>query len=123
MSIYDPKNKLKLNVYLFSGQVELDSTFALNPEAPPDEEADPCPDSPPPPTPTCAKINKTTKVSVTLPPWQETAAKGPTPNLLGNRQISSAEHACAWVRGVETEVLEKRRKVLFGLSHCDSEKC
>lgn len=62
--------KLKLSVYLLSGQVELDNAFALNPEAPPDEEAEPCPESPPTPTPTCAKVNKTTKVSVT-----ETTAK------------------------------------------------
>lgn len=110
MSIYDPRNKLKLNVCLLSGQVELDRTFALNPEAPPDEEADPCPESPPPPTPTCAKINKTTKVSVTLPPWQETAAKDQTPNLLGNRQFHLLSTP---VHGVETEVLKKKKQSLI----------
>ncbi|XP_075871197.1 kinesin-like protein KIF2A [Nelusetta ayraudi] len=63
-------------------EVELDSTFALNPEAPPDEEADPCPDSPPPPTPTCAKINKTTKNRRTMAPSKSDTPskdnKGPT---------------------------------------------
>lgn len=58
-----------------SGQVELDSTFPLNPEGTPDEEIEPCPESPPPPTPTCAKINKTTKVTITFPTCQERSAK------------------------------------------------
>lgn len=74
-SVFHPKNKRKLNVSLLSGQVELDNAFQLNPEAPPDEEVETCPESPPPPTPTCAKINKTSKVSVTFPHCQETIAR------------------------------------------------
>lgn len=40
----------------------MDSTFALNPDLAADEEIVPCPESPPPPTATCVKNNKISKV-------------------------------------------------------------
>lgn len=50
----------------FSRQIDLESIFALNPDVAPDEEISPSPETPPPPTPTCVKINKIAKVRITL---------------------------------------------------------
>lgn len=41
----------------------MESIFALNPDVAPDEEIAPSPETPPPPTPTCVKVNKIAKVS------------------------------------------------------------
>lgn len=53
----------------------MESIFALNPDVAPDEEISPSPETPPPPTPTCVKINKIAKVNVTLPTYVATAVK------------------------------------------------
>uniref|UniRef100_A0AAX7VX61 Kinesin-like protein n=1 Tax=Astatotilapia calliptera TaxID=8154 RepID=A0AAX7VX61_ASTCA len=39
-------------------EIDLESIFALNPDVAPDEEIAPSPETPPPPTPTCVKVNK-----------------------------------------------------------------
>lgn len=57
-----------------SGQIDLESIFALNPDVAPDEEIAPSPETPPPPTPTCVKINKIAKVSTGTPPHLATTA-------------------------------------------------
>uniref|UniRef100_A0A669C2A2 Kinesin-like protein n=1 Tax=Oreochromis niloticus TaxID=8128 RepID=A0A669C2A2_ORENI len=44
-------------------EIDLESIFALNPDVAPDEEIAPSPETPPPPTPTCVKVNKIAKVS------------------------------------------------------------
>lgn len=61
--LFEPQNKDSLvgNLY-FSKQIDLESIFALNPDVAPDEEISPSPETPPPPTPTCVKINKIAKV-------------------------------------------------------------
>lgn len=48
-------------------QIDLESIFALNPDVAPDEEIAPSPETPPPPTPTCVKVNKIAKVSISVP--------------------------------------------------------
>uniref|UniRef100_A0A8C4IKW4 Kinesin motor domain-containing protein n=1 Tax=Dicentrarchus labrax TaxID=13489 RepID=A0A8C4IKW4_DICLA len=53
-------------------EIDLESIFALNPDVAPDEEIAPSPETPPPPTPTCVKVNKIAKVSV-LPSVETTA--------------------------------------------------
>lgn len=45
----------------------MESIFALNPDVAPDEEIAPSPETPPPPTPTCVKVNKIAKVSNNMP--------------------------------------------------------
>uniref|UniRef100_A0A8D3ADD5 Kinesin-like protein n=1 Tax=Scophthalmus maximus TaxID=52904 RepID=A0A8D3ADD5_SCOMX len=47
-------------------EIDLESIFALNPDVAPDEEIAPSPETPPPPTPTCVKVNKIAKVSSTV---------------------------------------------------------
>lgn len=49
-----------------SGQIDLESIFALNPDVAPDEEIAPSPETPPPPTPTSVKVNKIAKVSISV---------------------------------------------------------
>uniref|UniRef100_A0A8D0ABU1 Kinesin-like protein n=1 Tax=Sander lucioperca TaxID=283035 RepID=A0A8D0ABU1_SANLU len=44
-------------------EIDLESIFALNPDVAPDEEIAPSPETPPPPTPTCVKVNKIAKVN------------------------------------------------------------
>uniref|UniRef100_A0A671UUP1 Kinesin-like protein n=1 Tax=Sparus aurata TaxID=8175 RepID=A0A671UUP1_SPAAU len=47
-------------------EIDLESIFALNPDVAPDEEIAPSPETPPPPTPTCVKVNKIAKVSASM---------------------------------------------------------
>ncbi|XP_019956612.1 kinesin-like protein KIF2A isoform X2 [Paralichthys olivaceus] len=49
-------------------EIDLESIFALNPDVAPDEEIAPSPETPPPPTPTCVKINKIAKNRRTIAP-------------------------------------------------------
>ncbi|XP_075871194.1 kinesin-like protein KIF2A isoform X2 [Nelusetta ayraudi] len=49
-------------------EIDLESIFALNPDVAPDEEISPSPETPPPPTPTCVKINKIAKNRRTIAP-------------------------------------------------------
>lgn len=49
-------------------QIDLESIFALNPDVAPDEEIAPSPETPPPPTPTCVKVNKIAKASTSMAP-------------------------------------------------------
>ncbi|XP_068559768.1 kinesin-like protein KIF2A isoform X4 [Cebidichthys violaceus] len=49
-------------------EIDLESIFALNPDVAPDEEIAPSPESPPPPTPTCVKVNKIAKNRRTIAP-------------------------------------------------------
>lgn len=42
-------------------QIDLESIFSLNPDLAPDEDIEPSPETPPPPTPS-AKVNKIVKV-------------------------------------------------------------
>uniref|UniRef100_A0A3Q0T5W4 Kinesin-like protein n=1 Tax=Amphilophus citrinellus TaxID=61819 RepID=A0A3Q0T5W4_AMPCI len=51
-------------------EIDLESIFALNPDVAPDEEIAPSPETPPPPTPTCVKVNKIAKVSAAMSPYQ-----------------------------------------------------
>lgn len=46
----------------FLKQIDLESIFSLNPDLVPDEEIEPSPETPPPPT-SSAKVNKIVKVS------------------------------------------------------------
>lgn len=55
-----------------SGQIDLESIFALNPDVAPDEEIAPSPETPPPPTPTCVKVNRIAKVITNLLTYIET---------------------------------------------------
>lgn len=48
----------------FEKQIDLESIFSLNPDLVPDEEIEPSPETPPPPT-SSAKVNKIVKVSDT----------------------------------------------------------
>lgn len=50
----------------------MESIFALNPDVAPDEEIAPSPETPPPPTPTCVKVNKIAKVSTSTLPYLTT---------------------------------------------------
>uniref|UniRef100_A0A7N8YGI3 Kinesin-like protein n=1 Tax=Mastacembelus armatus TaxID=205130 RepID=A0A7N8YGI3_9TELE len=52
-------------------EIDLESIFALNPDVAPDEEISPSPETPPPPTPACVKINKIAKVSVGVLPYRD----------------------------------------------------
>ncbi|XP_068617126.1 kinesin-like protein KIF2A [Brachionichthys hirsutus] len=57
-------------------EIDLETTFALNPDVAPDEEIDPSPETPPPPTPTCVKVNKITKNRRTIAaPKNDTPAR------------------------------------------------
>lgn len=47
--------------YIFFTQIDLESIFSLNPDLAPDEDIEPSPETPPPPTPS-AKVNKIVKV-------------------------------------------------------------
>ncbi|XP_032371585.1 kinesin-like protein KIF2A isoform X3 [Etheostoma spectabile] len=49
-------------------EIDLESIFALNPDVAPDEEIAPSPETPPPPTPTCVKVNKIAKNRRTIAP-------------------------------------------------------
>ncbi|XP_029295228.1 kinesin-like protein KIF2A isoform X2 [Cottoperca gobio] len=49
-------------------EIDLESIFALNPDVAPDEELAPSPETPPPPTPTCVKVNKIAKNRRTIAP-------------------------------------------------------
>ncbi|XP_062238097.1 kinesin-like protein KIF2A isoform X1 [Platichthys flesus] len=49
-------------------EIDLESIFALNTDVAPDEEIAPSPETPPPPTPTCLKINKIAKNRRTIAP-------------------------------------------------------
>lgn len=63
--LLDPHHKYLFVVHLFFPmQIDLESIFALNPDVAPDEEISPSPETPPPPTPTCVKINKIAKVCI-----------------------------------------------------------
>ncbi|KAG8456575.1 hypothetical protein GDO86_002381 [Hymenochirus boettgeri] len=56
-------------------EIDLESIFSLNPDLAPDEEIDPGPEMPPPPTPT-SKVNKIVKNRRTVaPPKNETPAR------------------------------------------------
>ncbi|XP_028268955.1 kinesin-like protein KIF2A isoform X2 [Parambassis ranga] len=62
-------------------EIDLESIFALNPDVAPDEEIAPSPETPPPPTPACVKVNKIAKNRRTIAP-----AKNDTPSR-DNRAI------------------------------------
>ncbi|XP_033978316.1 kinesin-like protein KIF2A isoform X1 [Trematomus bernacchii] len=49
-------------------EIDLESVFALNPDVAPDEEIAQSPETPPPPTPTCVKVNKIAKNRRTIAP-------------------------------------------------------
>ncbi|XP_041792509.1 kinesin-like protein KIF2A isoform X1 [Chelmon rostratus] len=49
-------------------EIDLESIFALNPDVAPDEEIAPSPETPPPPTPACVKVNKIAKNRRTIAP-------------------------------------------------------
>ncbi|XP_028433472.1 kinesin-like protein KIF2A isoform X1 [Perca flavescens] len=54
-------------------EIDLESIFALNPDVAPDEEIAPSPETPPPPTPTCVKVNKIAKNRRTIAPTKNDA--------------------------------------------------
>ncbi|KAM3610361.1 uncharacterized protein V6R79_002958 [Siganus canaliculatus] len=57
-------------------EIDLESIFALNPDVAPDEEIAPSPETPPPPTPTCVKVNKIAKNRRTIaPPKTDTPSR------------------------------------------------
>ncbi|CAI5650530.1 unnamed protein product [Oreochromis niloticus] len=57
-------------------EIDLESIFALNPDVAPDEEIAPSPETPPPPTPTCVKVNKIAKNRRTIaPPKNDTPSR------------------------------------------------
>ncbi|KAK5910116.1 hypothetical protein CesoFtcFv8_003984 [Champsocephalus esox] len=49
-------------------EIDLESVFALNPDVAPEEEIAQSPETPPPPTPTCVKVNKIAKNRRTIAP-------------------------------------------------------
>lgn len=55
-------SKYAQNGMWFLKQIDLESIFSLNPDLVPDEEIEPSPETPPPPT-SSAKVNKIVKVS------------------------------------------------------------
>ncbi|KAM7416444.1 hypothetical protein PAMA_018483 [Pampus argenteus] len=63
-------------------EIDLESIFALNPDVAPDEEIAPSPETPPPPTPTCVKVNKIAKNRRTIAP-----TKNDNPSRDNNRVI------------------------------------
>uniref|UniRef100_A0A1A8SKX1 Kinesin-like protein n=1 Tax=Nothobranchius rachovii TaxID=451742 RepID=A0A1A8SKX1_9TELE len=57
-------------------EIDLESIFTLNPDVAPDEEIAPSPETLPPPTPTCVKVNKIAKSRRTIAPSKsETPSK------------------------------------------------
>ncbi|KAM6944852.1 kinesin-like protein KIF2A isoform 2-T2 [Lycodopsis pacificus] len=54
-------------------EIDLESIFALNTDVAPDEEIAPSPETPPPPTPTCVKVNKIAKNRRTIAPTKNDA--------------------------------------------------
>ncbi|XP_075955252.1 kinesin-like protein KIF2A isoform X2 [Anarhichas minor] len=54
-------------------EIDLESIFALNTDVAPDEEIAPSPETPPPPTPTCVKVNKIAKNRRTIAPTKNEA--------------------------------------------------
>ncbi|KAF7200127.1 kinesin-like protein KIF2A isoform X2 [Nothobranchius furzeri] len=57
-------------------EIDLESIFTLNPDVAPDEEIAPSPETLPPPTPTCVKVNKIAKNRRTIAPSKsETPSK------------------------------------------------
>lgn len=52
-------------IFLYSfKQIDLESTFSLNPDLAPDDDTEPSPETPPPPIP-LAKVNRIVKVGST----------------------------------------------------------
>ncbi|XP_033946784.1 LOW QUALITY PROTEIN: kinesin-like protein KIF2A [Pseudochaenichthys georgianus] len=49
-------------------EIDLESVFSLNPDVAPEEEISQSPETPPPPTPTCVKVNKIAKNRRTIAP-------------------------------------------------------
>uniref|UniRef100_A0A8C3AW58 Kinesin family member 2a n=1 Tax=Cyclopterus lumpus TaxID=8103 RepID=A0A8C3AW58_CYCLU len=60
-------------------EIDLESIFALNPDVAPDEEIAPSPETPPPPTPTCVKVNKIAKLCGCVFSVIPTRARQPQP--------------------------------------------
>uniref|UniRef100_A0A8B9NLQ0 Kinesin-like protein n=1 Tax=Accipiter nisus TaxID=211598 RepID=A0A8B9NLQ0_9AVES len=69
--------------YIFFTQIDLESIFSLNPDLAPDEDIEPSPETPPPPTPS-AKVNKIVKSRRTV-----ASVKNDTP-ARDNRVVGSA---------------------------------
>uniref|UniRef100_A0A7N8WY85 Kinesin-like protein n=1 Tax=Mastacembelus armatus TaxID=205130 RepID=A0A7N8WY85_9TELE len=63
-------------------EIDLESIFALNPDVAPDEEISPSPETPPPPTPACVKINKIAKNRRTIAPTKNDALSRDNRGLL-----------------------------------------
>ncbi|KAL3063118.1 hypothetical protein OYC64_002825 [Pagothenia borchgrevinki] len=96
-------------------EIDLESVFALNPDVAPDEEIAQSPETPPPPTPTCVKVNKIAKNRRTIapikndtpsrdnrviptrarqpPPPQPEPAPPPPPSLQQPTQLTQAQTA------------------------------
>uniref|UniRef100_A0A4W6GAC9 Kinesin-like protein n=1 Tax=Lates calcarifer TaxID=8187 RepID=A0A4W6GAC9_LATCA len=89
-------------------EIDLESIFALNPDVAPDEEIAPSPETPPPPTPTCVKVNKIAKVSTSVLPYLATTAArnhGVTVSLV----LMAARRKSNCVKEVE-KLQEKRER-------------
>uniref|UniRef100_A0A671UT65 Kinesin-like protein n=1 Tax=Sparus aurata TaxID=8175 RepID=A0A671UT65_SPAAU len=83
-------------------EIDLESIFALNPDVAPDEEIAPSPETPPPPTPTCVKVNKIAKVSASMsgndlaptrarPPQPQQPEPAPPPPSQQPAQLTQAQ--------------------------------
>uniref|UniRef100_I3K856 Kinesin-like protein n=1 Tax=Oreochromis niloticus TaxID=8128 RepID=I3K856_ORENI len=84
-------------------EIDLESIFALNPDVAPDEEIAPSPETPPPPTPTCVKVNKIAKNRRTIAP-----PKNDTPSR-DNRGLRNSRRKSNCVKEVE-KLQEKRER-------------
>ncbi|XP_032885901.1 kinesin-like protein KIF2A isoform X1 [Amblyraja radiata] len=75
-------------------EIDLESVFALNPDLAPDEEIEPSPETPPPPTPTI-KTNKIAKNRRTVAAKNETPAKDNRVASTRSRPSQLPEHSSA----------------------------
>ncbi|XP_018097021.1 kinesin heavy chain member 2A S homeolog isoform X4 [Xenopus laevis] len=72
-------------------EIDLESIFSLNPDLAPDEEIDPGPEIPPPPTPT-TKVNKIVKNRRTVPPVKnETPARDNRVAAVGSARVRPSQ--------------------------------
>ncbi|XP_067842644.1 kinesin-like protein KIF2A isoform X4 [Heptranchias perlo] len=75
-------------------EIDLESIFALNPDLAPDEDIEPSPETPPPPTPSI-KTNKIVKNRRTVAPKNETPAKDNRVVSTRSRPSQLPEHSSA----------------------------
>lgn len=91
MCIFKLLGKTDLNMHFLFKQIDLECIFSLNPDVAPEEEISLSPVTPPPPTPTSAKVNKIPKVSSNHP-----SSKQDRTSLLYYLCILMVAQQCLW---------------------------